>query len=191
MNNAIVEAFSQMVRGKNVDRDVLENIIEEIFGVMVKKKYGLEANFDVIANMDKGDIEIFLERTIVEKVEDPEREISIDEVNEKGNDEELEVGDDYVEKLELSSFGRRLINLARQSLNQRIREIEKELVYNEYTEMIGEIIVGDIYQVRRNDILVNHNKNELLLPRIEQIPRERYRKGDTLRAVVKEVKKNS
>ncbi|MBU0473170.1 MAG: transcription termination factor NusA [Bacteroidetes bacterium] len=191
MNNAIVEAFSQMVRGKNVDRDVLENIIEEIFGVMVKKKYGLEANFDVIANMDKGDIEIFLERAIVEKVEDPEHEISIDEVNEKGNDEELEVGDDYVEKLELSSFGRRLINLARQSLNQRIREIEKELIFNEYSEMIGEIIVGDIYQVRRNDILVNHNKNELLLPRIEQIPRERYRKGDTLRAVVKEVKKTS
>jgi N utilization substance protein A len=191
MNNAIVEAFSQMVRGKNVDRDILENIIEEIFGVMVKKKYGLEANYEVIANMDKGDIEIFLVRTIVEKVEDPEHEISIDEVNEKGNEEKLEVGEDYVEKLELSSFGRRLINLARQSLNQRIREIEKELVYNEYNDMIGEIIVGDIYQVRRNDILVNHNKNELLLPRLEQIPRERYRKGDTLRAVVKEVRKTA
>ena len=189
MNNAIVEAFSQMVKGKNVDRDVLENIIEEIFGVMVKKKYGLEANFDVIANMDKGDIEIFLERTIVDEVEDPEHEVSIDEVNEKGNEDELEVGEDYVEKLELSSFGRRLINLARQSLNQRIREIEKELIYNEYSEMVGEIIVGDIYQVRRNDILINHNKNELLLPRIEQIPRERYRKGDTLRAVIKEVRK--
>ncbi len=189
MNNAIVEAFSQMVKGKNVDRDVLENIIEEIFGVMVKKKYGLEANFDVIANMDKGDIEIFLERTIVDEVEDPEHEVSIDEVNEKGNEDELEVGEDYVEKLELSSFGRRLINLARQSLNQRIREIEKELVFNEYSEMVGEIIVGDIYQVRRNDILINHNKNELLLPRIEQIPRERYRKGDTLRAVIKEVRK--
>ena len=189
MNNAIVEAFSQMVKGKNVDRDVLENIIEEIFGVMVKKKYGLEANFDVIANMDKGDIEIFLERTIVDEVEDPEHEVSIDEVNEKGNEDELEVGEDYVEKLELSSFGRRLINLARQSLNQRIREIEKELIYNEYVEMVGEIIVGDIYQVRRNDILINHNKNELLLPRIEQIPRERYRKGDTLRAVIKEVRK--
>ena len=189
MNNAIVEAFSQMVKGKNVDRDVLENIIEEIFGVMVKKKYGLEANFDVIANMDKGDIEIFIERTIVDEVEDPEHEISIDEVNEKGNEDELEVGEDYVEKLELSSFGRRLINLARQSLNQRIREIEKELIYNEYSEMVGEIIVGDIYQVRRNDILINHNKNELLLPRIEQIPRERYRKGDTLRAVIKEVRK--
>jgi len=191
MNNAIVEAFSQMVKGKNVDRDILENIIEEIFGVMVKKKYGLEANFDVIANMDKGDIEIFLERVIVEEVEDPALEVSIDEVNEAGNEEELEVGEDYVEKLELSSFGRRLINLARQNLNQRIREIEKELVYNEYSEMVGEIIVGDIYQVRRNDILINHNKNELLLPRSEQIPRERYRKGDTLRAVIKEVRKTS
>lgn len=188
MNSAIVESFAQMVREKNVDKDVLAGIIEEIFGVMVKKKYGQDANFDVIANMDKGDIEIFLERTIVDEVEDPETEISIAEVEEKGNEEELEVGDDYVEKLELSSFGRRLINLARQNLNQRIREIEKELVFNEYSEMVGEIIVGDIYQVRRNDILVNHNRHELLLPRSEQIPRERYRKGDTIRAVIKEVK---
>ena len=101
----------------------------------------------------------------------------------------MEVGDDFVEKIELKTFGRRLINLARQNMNQRIREIEKEIVYNEYSEMVGEIIVGDIYQIRRNDILVNHNRNELLLPRSEQIPRERYRKGDTLRAVVKEVRK--
>ena len=188
MNSAIVESFAQMVREKNVDKDVLAGIIEEIFGVMVKKKYGQETNFDVIANMDKGDIEIFLERTIVDEVEDPETEISLAEVEKKGNEEELEVGDDYVEKLELSSFGRRLINLARQNLNQRIREIEKELIYNEYSEMVGEIIVGDIYQVRRNDILVNHNRNELLLPRSEQIPRELYRKSDTIRAVIKEVR---
>ncbi|MBN1300993.1 MAG: transcription termination factor NusA [Melioribacteraceae bacterium] len=189
MNTEIVESFSQMVREKSLDKDVLAGIIEEIFGLMVKKKYGPDANFDVVANMDKGDIEIFLERTIVDEVEDPNTQISIDEVNSRGNDEELEVGDDYVEVLELSSFGRRLINLARQSLNQRIREIEKEIIYNEYSEMQGEIIVGDIYQVRRNDVLINHNKNELLLPRSEQIPREKYRKGDTIRAVVKEVKK--
>lgn len=188
MNSAIVESFAQMVREKNVDKDVLAGIIEEIFGVLVKKKYGLESNFDVIANMDKGDIEIFLERIIVDEVEDPETEISIDEVEQKGNEDELEVGDDFVEKIELSTFGRRLINLARQNLNQKIREIEKELIYNEYSEMVGEIIVGDIYQVRKNDILVNHNRHELLLPRSEQIPRERYRKGDTIRAVIKEVR---
>lgn len=189
MNSEIVESFSQMVREKSLDKDVLAGIIEEIFGLMVKKKYGPDAVFDVVVNMDKGDIEIFLEREIVDEVEDPNRQISIEEINEKGNDEELEVGDDFVEKLELVTFGRRLINLARQSLNQKIREIEKEIIFNEYGDMQGEIVVGDIYQVRRNDVLVNHNKNELLLPRNEQIPRERYRKGDTVRAVIKEVKK--
>ncbi|MGK9370060.1 transcription termination factor NusA [Melioribacter sp. Ez-97] len=190
MNPEIVESFAQMVREKSLDKDVLAGIIEEIFGLLVKKKFGNDARYDVVVNMDKGDIEIFLERTIVEKVEDPSTEISIDEVNARGNEEELEVGDDYVEKIELSQFGRRLINLARQNLNQKIREIEKDIVYNEYKEMIGEIVVGDIYQVRRNDVLVNHNKNELILPRSEQIPREKYKKGETIRAVVKEVKKN-
>lgn len=189
MNTEIVESFAAMAREKSVDRDVLAGIIEEIFGLLVKKKFGPDANYDVVVNMDKGDIEIFLERTIVDVVEDPNLEISIDEVNEKGNEDELEVGDDFVEKIPLAAFGRRLINLARQSLNQRIREIEKELIHNEYSEMIGDIVVGDIYQVRRNDVLVNHNKNELLLPRYEQIPREKYRKGDTIRAVIKEVKK--
>ncbi|MCX6174517.1 MAG: transcription termination factor NusA [Ignavibacteriales bacterium] len=189
MNTEIVESFAQMVREKSLDKDVLAGIIEEIFGIMVKKKYGLEAKYDVVVNMDKGDIEIFLERTIVETVNDPGTEISIVEVNEKGNADNLEVGEDFVEKIELKEFGRRLINLARQSLNQKIREIEKELVYNEYSEMLGEIVVGDIYQVRRNDVLINHNKNELILPRNEQIPREKYRKGDTIRAVIKDVRK--
>ncbi|MCK9281596.1 MAG: transcription termination factor NusA [Melioribacteraceae bacterium] len=188
MNSEIVESFSQMVREKSVDKDMLAGIIEEIFGILVKKKYGEDANFSVVVNMDKGDIEIFLEREIVESVEDPNLQVTIDEVNEKGNEDELEVGDDFVEKIELSHFGRRLINLARQNLSQKIREIEKELVLNEYKEMLGEIVVGDIYQVRRNDVLVNHNKNELNLPRLEQIPKEKYRKGDTIRAVVKEVK---
>ena len=112
MNTEIVESFSQMVREKSLDKDVLAGIIEEIFGLMVKKKYGPDAKYDVVVNMDKGDIEIFLERNIVDKVEDPSTQISIDEVNEKGNDDELEVGEDFVEKLELATFGRRLINLA-------------------------------------------------------------------------------
>lgn len=191
MNTAIIESFSQMVREKNIDKDVLAGIIEEIFGILVKKRYGQDAIYEVVVNMDRGNIEIFLEREIVQEVEDPNTQISIDELNEKGNEEKLEIGEVYVEKIELSSFGRRLINLARQSLNQQIREIEKEIVYSEYNEMLGEIVVGDIYQVRRNDVLVNHNRHELLLPRQEQIPRERYRKGDTIRAIVKEVRKTS
>lgn len=191
MNSEIVESFAQMVREKGIDKDVLGGILEEIFGLLVRKKYGDEAKFDVVVNMDRGDIEIFLEREIVDVVENPNTQISIDEVNRKGNDDDLEVGEDYVEKIELATLGRRLVVLAKQSLNQKIRELEKEIIYNEYNELLGEIVVGDIYQIRKNDILVNHNKNELVLPRNEQIPFEKYKKGETIRAIVKEVKKGS
>ncbi len=191
MNREIVESFSEMVKDKGMDKDVLAGILEEVFGVLVKKKYGEEAQFEVVVNMDRGDIEIFLEREIVEEVTDPNIQISIDEVNRKGNEDELEVGEDYVEEIELASLGRRLILLAKQTLNQKIREIEKDIVYGEYTELLGEIVVGDIYQIRKSDILINHNKNELFLPRQEQIPFERYRKSETIRAIVKEVKKTN
>ena len=191
MNSEIVESFAQMVRDKGIDKDVLAGILEEIFGLLVRKKYGDEAKFDVVVNMDRGDIEIFLEREIVDEVEDPNIQVGIDEVNRKGNEEELEVGDDYVEKIELATLGRRLITLAKQSLNQKIREIEKDIIYNEYKELLGEIVVGDIYQIRKSDILINHNKNELVLPRNEQIPYERYKKGETIRAIVKEVRKGN
>jgi N utilization substance protein A len=191
MNYDIVESFAQMVREKGIDKDVLGGILEEIFGLLVKKKYGEEAKFDVVVNMDRGDIEIFLEREIVEVVEDPNTQISLEEVNKKGNEDDLEVGEDFVEKIELASLGRRLVVLAKQSLNQKIRELEKEIIYNEYNELLGEIVVGDIYQIRKNDILVNHNKNELILPRNEQIPFEKYKKGETIRAIVKEVRKGN
>jgi transcription termination/antitermination protein NusA len=191
MNFDIVESFAQMVRDKGIDKDVLAGILEEIFGLLVRKKYGEEVKYDVVVNMDRGDIEIFLEREIVDIVEDPNKQVSLDEVNRKGNPDELEVGEDFVEKIQLATLGRRLITLAKQSLNQKIREIEKDLIYNEYKELLGEIVVGDIYQIRKNDILVNHNKNELLLPRHEQIPYERYKKGETVRAIVKEVKKGN
>ena len=191
MNREIVESFAEMVKDKGMDKDVLAGILEDVFGVLVKKKYGEEAKFEVIVNVDKGDIQIFLEREIVEEVTDPNTQISIDEVNERGNEDELEVGEDYVEEIQLASLGRRLIVLAKQTLNQKIREIEKEIVYNEYSELTGEIVVGDIYQIRKSDILINHNKNELLLPRSEQIPFERYKKGETIRAIVKEAKKTN
>jgi len=191
MNRDIVESFADMVREKGIDKDVLAGIIEEVFGILVMKKYGEEAQYEVVVNMDKGDIQIFLEREIVEEVTDENTQISIDEINEKGNEDELEVGEEYVEEITLVSLGRRLVLLAKQSLNQKIREIEKDVIYNEYKELLGEIVVGDIYQIRKNDILVNHNKNELLLPRNEQIPFERYKKGETIRAIVTEVNKTS
>jgi N utilization substance protein A len=190
MNREIVESFADMVKTKGIDKDVLAGILEDVFGLLVRKKYGEEAVCDVVVNMDRGDIEIYLERQIVEEVTDPATQISIEEVNRKGNDDELEVGEEYVEKIELVSLGRRLITLAKQSLNQKIREIEKDIIYNEYKELVGEIVVGDIYQIRKNDILINHNKNELMLPRDEQIPYEKYKKGETIRAIVKEVRKS-
>lgn len=189
MNREIVESFADMVKMKGIDKDVLAGILEEVFTLLVRKKYGEEARCDVVVNMDRGDIEIYLERQIVDEVTDPATQISIEEVNRKGNEDQLEVGEDYVEKIALASLGRRLITLAKQSLNQKIRELEKDIIYNEYNELIGEIVVGDIYQIRKNDILINHNKNELVLPRDEQIPYEKYKKGETIRAIVKEVRK--
>jgi N utilization substance protein A len=190
MNYEIVESFSQMAREKRIDKDMLIGIVEEVFSTMVKKKYGMDTRFEVVVNMDKGDIEVYLEKKIVETVTNPALEIDIETVRRK-TDEPLEVGDDFVEVIDLKTFGRRSVISAKQNLNQRIKEIEKEVVYNEYSGSVGEIIIGEIYQIRKNEILINHNRNELILPKEEHIPKERYRKGETIRALVKEVRKNA
>lgn len=189
MNPQIVESFADMVREKGIDRDILMSVIEETFGMMIRKKYGLEAKFDIVMNMDKGDIEIYIEKTVVDVVEDPTTQISVQEALERSG-EELEVGDEYVEIVNMGKdFGRRLVVTAKQNLNQRIREIEKDNLFNEYSSLVGEIIVGEVYQIRHGDLFIIHNRKELLLPKSEQIPRERWRKGDTIRAVVKEVRR--
>jgi len=192
MNHEIVESFAQMVREKGIDKDILLGIVEDIFGMMVKKKYGPNAKFDVVVNMDKGDIEIYLEKEVVEIVEDPSIQISVSEAKKKSGDD-LSPGEEFVEIIPLADFGRRLVISAKQNLNQRIKEIERDAIFSEYTNSVGEIVVGEIYQIRKGkgEILVMHNKNELLLPRSEQIYKERYKKGDTIRAVVKEVRKSA
>lgn len=188
MNSEIVESFSTMVREKGIDKDMLAGIVEEVFSMMVRKKYGQDANFSIVVNMDKGDIEIFLIREVVEHVENPATQIDVETARELSG-EDLSVGEEYAELVPLSSFGRRLIVSAKQILNQRIKEIERENIFNEYSNLIGEIVVGEVYQPRRNEILINHNRIELVLPKSEQIYKERYKKGDTIRAVIKEVKK--
>jgi transcription termination/antitermination protein NusA len=192
MNHEIVESFAQMAREKGIDKDILIGIVEDIFGMMVKKKYGPNAKFDVVVNMDKGDIEIYLEKEVVEVVEDPSIQISVGDAQARSGDS-MAVGEEYVEIVPLVDFGRRLVISAKQNLNQRIKEIEREAIFSEYTNSIGEIVVGEIYQIRKGkgEILVMHNKNELLLPRNEQIYKERYKKGDTIRAIVKEVRKGA
>ncbi len=192
MNHEIVESFAQMVREKGIDKDILVGIVEDIFGMMVRKKYGPTVKFDVVVNMDKGDIEIYLEREVVETAIDPVTQIDLKEARRRSG-EDIEIGEEYVEIVPLDTFGRRLVISAKQNLNQRIKEIEREAIYSEYTNALGEIVVGEIYQIRKGkgEILVIHNRNELILPRSEQIYKERYKKGDTIRAVVKEVRKGA
>jgi N utilization substance protein A len=192
MNHEIVESFAQMVREKGIDKDILVGIVEDVFGMMVKKKYGLNAKYDVVVNMDKGDIEIYLEKAVVETVEDPAIQIDVKDARKKSG-ENIDVGEEFVEIVPLESFGRRLVISAKQNLNQRIKEIEREAIFNEYSASIGEILVGEIYQIRKGkgEILVLHSRNELILPRSEQIYKERYKKGDTIRALVKEVRKGA
>ena len=190
MKSEIVDSFSQMVKDKKIDRDLLESIIKEVFGMMIKKKYGQNANFDVIVNMDKGDIEMYLTKAVVETVTDPEIEITVEEANERSG-EELEVGDDYSEVLDYVTFGRRHIVNLKQNLNQKIREVEKEIIYNDYKDLVGEIVVGEIYQIKPHSILLIHNGHEIQFPKGEQIQRERYKKGESIRVYVKEVSKKA
>ncbi|MBI5474159.1 MAG: transcription termination/antitermination protein NusA, partial [Ignavibacteriae bacterium] len=180
MNSEIVESFGSMVREKGIDKDMLIGIVQDVFAMMVRKKYGQDAKFDVVVNMEKGDIEIFLEREIVATVENAATQVDLETARELSG-EELDIGEDYVEVIPLASFGRRLVVSAKQNLNQRIKEIERENIYNEYSNSMGEIVVGEIYQIRRNEILINHNRNELLLPKSEQIFKERYKKGESIR----------
>ncbi|MFA5510904.1 MAG: transcription termination factor NusA [Candidatus Kapaibacterium sp.] len=192
---AIVEAFTEMAKHKSIDRDLLQGILEETLSMIIRKKYGQDANFEIIVNMDKGDIEIYLMREIVETVEDEVLQISLEEAR-KYSEEPVELGDDFIEEITLDniadSFGRRLVTLASQNLNQRIRDVEKDNVYREYAAKVGEIIVGEIYQIRRHDLLVLHNKIEMRLTREEQIPNEpyKYKKNHSIKAIVKEVRRN-
>jgi len=189
----IIEAFNEMAREKSIDRDLLQGIVEETLSAMVRKKYGLESNFDIIVNMEKGDIEIYLMREIVEEVENIETQISAELVAERTGEPPV-IGEEYIEEITLEniadSFGRRIIAQAIQNLNQRIRDVEKDNIYEEYSKRVGEVIIGEIYQVRPNNVLVMHNKVEMRLPREEQIPTERLKKNQQVKAILKEVRRS-
>lgn len=188
MKSDIVEAFSQMAKEKNIDRDILSSVIKDSFNKMMEKKYGPEANFDVVVNMDKGVIEIFLYKVVVEEVTDEGTEIDVESAKEKAG-EDFQIGDDFAEEIPIEQFGRRMVINLKQNLNQKIREIEKEITYNAYKDQVGEIVVGEIYQIKPTSILLIHNGNEIIFPKGEQIPKEKYKKGDTTRAIIKSIEK--
>ncbi len=181
----IIDSFIQVAKEKDIDRKELADIIKEIFEALIQKKYGNVDNFDVIVNMDKGEIEIYQEKEVVEQVEDPDFEVELEKAQEVAPD--LEIGDPFIDVVDPATFGRRLITYARQVMAQKIQEFERDQIYRDYASRVGEIVIGEIHQIRRDSLFVNIDKAELKMPRDEQIYSERYRRGDSVRAIIKDV----
>lgn len=184
----LVETFSEFKEFKNIDRETMMRILEDVFRHMLAKKYGTADHFDIIVNIDKGDLEIWRNREIVEDdgVEDENMQIAYSEAIKIEPD--FEVGEEVSEEIRMVDFGRREILTIRQNLMAKVQEFEKDSIYRKYKDRIGEIIHGEVYQVWKKEMLVLDDEGiELLLPKSEQIPSDFYRKGDTIRAVVSRV----
>ncbi len=190
----LVETFSEFKEFKNIDRTTMMLILEDVFNSMLEKKYGSSENFDIIVNIDKGDLEVWRNRIIVEdgEVEDENSEIAYSDAIKIEPD--FEIGEDVSEPVRMSDFGRREILAIRQNLASKILELEKDSIYKKYQEKIGDLVTAEVYQVWKKEILaLDDDDIELILPKTEQIPSDFYRKGDTIRAVVSrvEIKNNN
>ena len=184
-HSVLIESFSEFKEFKSIDRATMMSILEDVFKNMLRKKYGSADNLDVIINIDKGDLEVWRNRTIVEDgaVEDENLQIPYSEAIKIEPD--FEIGEEVTEEIKLEAFGRRAVLAARQNLQARIMELEKDSIYKKYKDRVGEIITGEVYQVWKKEALVLDDEgNELLLPKSEQIPSDFFRKGDSVRAVV-------
>jgi len=187
-NNLLIETFAEFKETKNIDRATLVTVLEESFRSVIAKMLGTDENYDVIVNPDKGDFEIYRNRTVVEDgtVTDPNMQISLSEARAIADD--YEVGEDVAEPVDFSKFGRRAILTLRQTLASKILELEHDALYNKYVEKVGEIISAEVYQVWHKEVLLlDEDGNELLLPKAEQIPGDFFRKGEPARAVVARV----
>ncbi len=184
-NLNLVETFSEFKEFKDIDRETMMRILEEVFRNMLIKKYGSADNFDIIINIDRGDLEVWRNRTIVEdgEVEDPNSEIAYSEAIKIEPD--FEIGEEVSEEVKMKDFGRREILAIRQHLTSKILELEKDSIYAKYKDKIGDVITGEVYQIWKREMLILDDEGiELILPKSEQIPSDFYRKGDTVRAVV-------
>ena len=181
----MIETFKEFKDTKSIDRTTLVSVLEESFRNVIAKKYGSDENFDVIVNPDKGDLEIYRNRVVVAdgEVQDENKEISLTDAQKIEPD--YEVGEDVSEPVNFAKFGRRAILNLRQTLASKVLELEHDSLYNKYKDRVGQIISGEVYQVwKRQVLLVDEENNELILPKGEQIPRDQYRKGETIRAVI-------
>ena len=187
-NLNLISNFAEFKELKNIDKSTMIGVLEDVFRHALQKQYETDENFDVIINPEKGDLEIWRNRTVVAdgEVENPNMQISVSEA--KQIDSTYEVGDEYADEIKLNSFGRRTVLSLRQNLASRILDLEKANLYEKYSEKVGEIITGEVYQVWKKEILVlDDEDNELLLPKSEQIPSDFFRKGDSIRAIVSRV----
>ena len=184
----LIDIFSEFKELKNIDRQTFMNVLEDSFRNVIAKMYGSDSNYDVIINPDKGDLEIYRNRLVMDDddVANPETQIGISDA--RKIDDEAEVGEEITDKVEFSSFGRRMILNLRQTLASKILELQKENIYIHYSEMLGQVVSGELYQVWKKEmLLLDDDGNELYLPKQNQIPTDFYRKGDTVRAVVVQV----
>ena len=185
---SMIDTFKEFKDTKNIDRTTLVSVLEESFRTVLAKIYGSDENFDVIVNPDKGDFEIYRNRVVVAdgEVADENKEISLTEAQKIEPD--YEVGEDVSERVNFSKFGRRAILTLRQTLASKVLELEHDSLYNKYKDRVGQIVSGEVYQIwKREVLLVDDENNELVLPKMEQIPSDQYRKGETLRAVIARV----
>ena len=185
----LIQTFTEFAKQKNVDRPTMIRILQDVFRAMIKKKFEHDDNFDIVINADKGDLEIMRLREIVDyNSEDIWDFDKIKLTDAKKIEEDFEVGDEVAEEIKIEDFGRRAVILAKQTLIQRVKDLEKEVIINKYEDLVGEIITGEIYQtLSREVLLVDNEGNEISLPRSEQIHKDKYRKGDALRGVVTSV----
>ena len=185
---SLIETFQEFKEQKNIDRATLVNVLEESFRNVISKMFGTDENYSVIVNPDKGDCEIQRTRVVVEdaEVEDPNTQISLSEAAQI--DPDFEVGEEVTEPIDFALFGRRAILTLRQTLASKILELEKDSLYNKYIERVGTVIIAEVYQVWKKEVLLlDEEGNELLLPKTEQIPSDFFRKGESVRAVIDKV----
>lgn len=184
--SVLIDSFADFARGKNIDRPTMIRILEDVFRTMIRKKYETDDNFDIVINADNGDLEIWRFREIVddnsEDIWDHDK-ISLTEARQIEPD--FEIGEEVAEEIKLEDFGRRAVMTARQTLIQKIKDLEKDILFQKYKDLVGEIIQGEVYQVLGREVLLTDGEgNELTIPKGEQIPKDRYRKGDAVRAIV-------
>ena len=191
-NLNLISNFAEFKELKNIDKSTMIGVLEDVFRHTLSKIYETDDNFDVIINPEKGDLEIWRSRVVVEDgtVENAQMQIAVSEAKEI--DPTYEIGDEVADQVRLESFGRRAVLSLRQNLASRILDLEKANLYERYSGKVGEIVTGEVYQVWKKEVLIlDDDENELILPKTEQIPNDFYRKGDTIKAIVKSVEMNN